>query len=392
MLQEYTNIRLNPLAKTEKTLVLCIDGDNDIGIKADIKTPVVGRQANLESATNLAVSDPEEADANAMFGAIKLFDELIKQYPNESFELATIAGSGNGGVEADRKMVKELTEVLTVYKANGVILVTDGFADEELVPIIQSRIPITSIHHVVVKHSERIEETYAVVFRYMKMLIEDPYYSKVSLGVPGILLLIFGFLTASNQLENAGMVMAIVMGLILMLKGFGWDQRLAELRPRLPPPERWINIASTFLGGIVFLVGVIQGIDYAWSIIPLPIQPFWDLSYWASNAADILGAFILHGADMISLGIGISILGDGASTFIQDREDVKAWGNVIGLIFLLWMRPIVVEAAKILRNPGTEITLFSPLIVYTLAGAVTTITAVVWIYRRTGRELFSRNK
>jgi putative membrane protein len=297
-----------------------------------------------------------------------------------------------GGVEADRKMVKELTDVLKTYKANGVILVTDGFADEELVPIIQSRIPITSIHHVVVKHSERIEETYAVIFRYIKMLIEDPYYSKVSLGVPGILLVIFGFLTASNQLENAGMVMAFVMGLILMLKGFGWDQRLAALRPRLPPPERWINIASTFLGGIVFLVGAIQGIDYAWSIIPLPIQPFWDLSYWASNAADLLGAFILHGADMISLGIGISILGDGASTYIQDREDVKAWGNVIGLIFLLWMRPIVIEAAKILRNPGTEITVFSPLIIYTVAGAVTTITAVVWIYRRTGRELFSRNK
>ncbi|TRO54993.1 DUF373 family protein [Candidatus Bathyarchaeota archaeon] len=392
MLQEYTNIRLNHLAKTEKTLVLCIDGDNDIGIKADITTPVIGRQLNLDSATRLAVSDPEEADANAMFGAVKLLDELVKQYPRESFEVATIAGSSSGGVEADRNMVKELTAVLREFKASGVILVTDGFADEELVPIIQSRIPITSIHHVVVKHSERIEETYAVIFRYMKMLIEDPYYSKVSLGVPGILLVIFGFLTASNQLENAGMVMAFVMGLILMLKGFGWDQRLAELRPRLPPPERWINIASTFLGGIVFLVGAIQGIDYAWSIIPLPIQPFWDLTYWASNAADLLGAFILHGADMISLGIGISILGDGASTYIQDREDVKAWGNVIGLIFLLWMRPIVIEAAKVLRNPGTEITVFSPLIVYTLAGAITTITAVVWIYRKTGRELFSRNK
>jgi putative membrane protein len=380
------------LPKTEKTLILCIDGDNDIGIKAKVVTPIVGRQTNLESATILAVSDPEEADANAMFGAIKLYDQLLGQYPDESFEVATIAGSSMGGVEADRKMVKELSEVLKAYKANGVILVTDGFSDEELVPIIQSRIPITSIHHVVVKHSERIEETYAVIFRYMKMLIEDPYYSKVSLGVPGILLLIFGFLTASNQLENAGMVMAFVMGLILMLKGFGWDQKLVALRPRLPPPERWINLASSLVGGVVLLVGVIQGIDYAWNIIPLPVMPFWNLSYWASNAADILGSFIIHGADMISLGIGISILGDGASTFIQDREDVKVWGNVIGLIFLLWMRPIVVEAAKIIRNPGTEITLFSPLIIYTIFGSITTIIVIVWIYRRTGRELFSRNK
>jgi putative membrane protein len=380
------------LVKTEKTLILCIDGDNDIGMKAKITTPVVGRQTNLESATSLAISDPEEADANAMFGAIKLYDQLAKQYTDESFEVATIAGSNVGGVEADRNMVKELSDVLKEFQATGVILVTDGFSDEELVPIIQSRIPITSIHHVVVKHSERIEETYAVIFRYMKMLIEDPYYSKVSLGVPGILLLIFGFLVASNQVENAGMVMAIVMGIILMLKGFGWDQRIAELRPRLPPPERWINIVSTGLGGIVFLVGVIQGVNYAWGIIPLPVMPIWDFTYWAANIADLLGAFIIHGADMISLGIGISILGDGVSTFIQDREDVKVWGNVIGLIFLLWMRPIVIEAAKVLRNPGAEITMFSPLIIYTILGAITTIIAVTWIYRRVGRELFSRNR
>ena len=67
------------MAKTEKTLVLCIDGDDDIGIKAKIDTPIIGRQANLDSATRLAVSDPEEADANAMFGEVKLIDELMKQ-------------------------------------------------------------------------------------------------------------------------------------------------------------------------------------------------------------------------------------------------------------------------------------------------------------------------
>lgn len=374
----------------EQTLILCIDGDDDVGIKAKIDTPIIGRQANLESATTLAISDPEEADANAMFGAIKLYNQLLEQYPDESFEIATIAGSGKGGVEADRKMVKELGTVFESYAATGVILVTDGFADEELVPIIQSRIPITSIHHVVVKHSERIEETYAVIFRYLKMLVEDPYYSRVSLGVPGILLVIFGFLTASNQLENAGMVMAFVMGLILLLRGFGWDQKLVELRPRLPPTDRWINIASTGLGGIVALVGFIKGVDYAWNIIPLPIQPFWVLSYWASNAADVLGAFIIHGADMITLGIGIAILGDGISTFVQDRDNTRVWTNVIGLIFLFWMRPIVIEASKIIRNPGTEITILSPLIIYTAAGAITTIIAVTWIYRRIGRELFSR--
>ena len=378
------------MAEPDRTLILCIDSDDDIGIKGSVKTPIIGREANIQAATKLALSDPEEADANAMFGAVKLYDKLMKDYPDEAFEIATIAGSGKGGVEADRAMVRELGRVQKQFVADGVIIVTDGFADEELVPIIQSRIPITSIHHIVVKHSERIEETYAVIFRYLKMLVEDPYYSKVSLGVPGILLVIFGFLMASNQLENGGMVVAFVMGIVLVLKGFGWDSKLAELEPRLPPPDRWINIITTGLGGIVFVIGIVRGLDSAWNIIPLPIAPFWDLTYWATNSADLIGAFISKGTDMVTLGLGIAIAGDGISTYVQNREDPKVWSNMIGILVLLWMRPISIEASHIIRNPGVTITVFSPLIIYTVLGVITLTLFVMWVYRRHGRELFTR--
>jgi putative membrane protein len=378
------------MAEPDRTLILCIDSDDDIGIKGSVKTPIIGREANIQAATKLALSDPEEADANAMFGAVKLYDKLQKDYPDEAFEIATIAGSGKGGVEADRAMVRELGRVQKQFVADGVIIVTDGFADEELVPIIQSRIPITSIHHVVVKHSERIEETYAIIFRYLKMLVEDPYYSKVSLGVPGILLVIFGFLMASNQLENGGMVVAFVLGIVLVLKGFGWDSKLAELEPRLPPPDRWINIITTGLGGIVFVIGIVRGLDYTWNIIPLPIAPFWDLTYWATNSADLIGAFISKGTDMVTLGLGIAITGDGISTYVQNKEDPKVWSNMIGILVLLWMRPISIEASQIIRNPGVTITVFSPLIIYTVLGVITLTLFVTWVYRRYGRELFTR--
>ena len=378
------------MAEPDRTLVLCIDGDDDIGIKGKVKTPLIGREANIQAAAKLALADPEEADANAMFGAVKLYDKLVKDYPDEAFEIATIAGSGKGGVVADRAMVRELSRVQKQFIADGVILVTDGFADEDLLPIVQSRIPITSVHHVVVKHSERIEETYAVIFRYLRMVVEDPYYSRVSLGVPGILLVIFGFLMASNQIENAGMVVAFVMGIVLVLKGFGWDSRLAELEPRLPPPDRWINLITTGLGGIVFIIGVIRGIDYAWSIIPLPIAPFWDLTYWATNSADLIGAFISKGTDMVTLGLGIAIAGDGISSYVQNREDPTVWSNVIGILLLLWMRPISLEASYIIRNPNVPITMFSPLIIYTVMGVVSLTLFVTWVYRRHGREWFKR--
>jgi len=376
------------MSATEKTLIICIDGDDDIGNKADVKTPVIGREENLKAATQLAVSDPEEADANAMFGAIKLHDRLRRDYPDESFEVATIAGSSSGGVEADRKTIRELNEVLKAYDASGVILVTDGFADDALIPIIQSRVPITSIHHVVVKHSERLEETWAVFFRYLRMLVEDPYYSRVSLGVPGVLLVIFGFLLASGQVENAGMVTAFVLGAVLFLKGFGLDERIAAIKPRLPPSNRLMTAIAGGIGVILGLLGFYQGITYAWKFLPEEVAPFWDLAYWAGRLPDLAGNFLIRGADLIVLGAAIALIGDGASHYLQ-KKNVKIWENVIGLIFLFWMRLIVLESAEILIDPEINITLFSPLIFYTVAGVATIILAVILLYRRYGREFFS---
>ena len=159
-----------PGGKGAKTLILCIDRDDDIGQKAHIETPILGREKNFRAASALAVADPEEADANAMFGAVRLYDQLSKRYPEEFYEVATIAGETIGGIEADRKIVSELESVLKSFKVDGVVLVTDGYSDEAVIHLIQSRVPITSIQHVVVKHSERIEETWAVLFRYLRML------------------------------------------------------------------------------------------------------------------------------------------------------------------------------------------------------------------------------
>ena len=373
------------MSAAEKTLIICIDGDDDIGNKTEVVTPVMGRDENLRAAALLAVSDPEEADANAMFGAVKLHDRLLREYPEESFEVATIAGASSGGVEADRKMIRELNEVLGAYDASGVILVTDGFADDSLIPIVQSRVPITSIHHVVVKHSERLEETWAVFFRYLRMLVEDPYYSRVSLGVPGVLLVIFGFLLASGQVENAGMVTAIVLGIVLFLKGFGLDERIAAIRPRLPPSNRFMTVISGGIGVILGLLGFYQGVTYAWKFLPEEVAPFWDLGFWASALPNLAGNFIIRGADLIALGAAIALIGDGASHYIQKRN-VKMWENVIGLIFLFWLRLIVLESAEILIDPEITLTLFSPLIFYTVAGVASIIVAVIIIYRRFGRE------
>jgi len=363
----------------ERTLILCIDVDDDIGKKAGVKTPILSRNKNLEAASALALADPEEADANAMFGAVRIYDSLLEKYPNEIYEIVTISGSASGGIEADRNVVRKLESVLKSFKATGVILVTDGYADEAVIPLIQSRVPITSIQHVVVKHSERLEETWAVIFRYLKQLVEDPYYSRVSLGVPGVMLIIVGILQIFNQLQNAGMILTIVMGLVLLIKGFGWEDKLNIVRLRLPTPDRQLTAASGSFGIILSLVGAIRGISNAWKYLPNPTPLWWeDFAWWIQQSPNLLGHFMLSAIDLIILGAMVSLTGGVAAHYI--RKDPKIWQNVIGIIVTFWIRFIALESAKFLIEPDKTLTLFSPLVFFTLAGVVTTITSVFIIY------------
>src|SRR4030043_2441791 len=93
----------------KRILILCVDRDADIETKAGVKTPIMGRTANIDAAVSLALHDPEEPDANAMFEAIRVNDRLQKEkQPNETFEVATISGTELGGVSAARKLVAKL--------------------------------------------------------------------------------------------------------------------------------------------------------------------------------------------------------------------------------------------------------------------------------------------
>src|SRR4030066_760292 len=110
----------------KRILILCVDRDGDLEAKAGIKTPLMGRTANIDAAVSLALNDPEEPDANAMFEAIRLNDRLQNdKKPDETFEVATISGSELGGVGADRKLVAELNTVIDTFNATEVVLVTD---------------------------------------------------------------------------------------------------------------------------------------------------------------------------------------------------------------------------------------------------------------------------
>ena len=165
----------------EKYLVLCVDRDDDLGTKAKVSTPVVGRDAAISAATKLALADPEEADANAIFAAVRKYDDLTRG--NTTCEVAVVCGDIDRGFEADRRVGRQVAGVLEGSSYTGVVLVTDGADDEQVIPIIQSLKPIVSVQRIAVKHSQSVDlealprARHGVTFRNITLL---PFLARVA--------------------------------------------------------------------------------------------------------------------------------------------------------------------------------------------------------------------
>jgi putative membrane protein len=366
-------------AKAERILILCVDRDNDLGMKAGLNTPILGRKDNVNAAAGLALRDPEEADANAIFEAVRIYDNLKKGAKGrEEHEVATIAGSDLGGVEADRQLVAELTEVLKVFPATDVILVTDGYTDEMVLPLVESRVPVTSVRRIVMKHSKSIEETAALFSRYMKVLVDNPRYSRILLGLPGALLIVIGVLWfLGYPLSYAGIALALVVGGFLFIRGFRLDKAVFNLIRwvgEYSPPPFIVQIAgfSAVAGILLILVGgylggtavaeATVGVD-AFTIVPR-----------------LIGEFLFRSTYLIAIGLCVILSGRAIRWF--GERDLRLWRTIVIIVVVAWSSVMFVQASPILIDPTSE---YLPLLYAIIGGIpviVSTILTVLVLRRR----------
>ncbi|MEM2463534.1 MAG: DUF373 family protein [Candidatus Bathyarchaeia archaeon] len=371
----------------KRILILCVDRDGDIGAKTEIKTPLIGREGNLNAAVALALKDPEEPDANAMFEAIRLYDRLTSESePEEVFEVATISGSELGGVGADRKIVAELSDVLKVFPADEVILVTDGYSDEAVLPLIESRVPVSSVRRIVVKHSESIEETAALFTRYFKMIVENPRYSRIALGLPGILFLILGVLAIFGLVHYYLMAFIIVLGAYMFVKGFGVDRAAKRvytwMKEYSPPPlPVQISAFSAIAGLLCVGIGVYLGLNAV-------NEQNLDWSNWLS-ILQAVGAFIKDSKDLVVIGVCLALTGRAIRWYFE--RDVRLLRNAALIVLIGWSRQILEAVSVILNNPkaGYETLIFS--IVIGILISVASI-LVILVIHRSARDFFKKTE
>ena len=340
----------------KRILILCVDRDGDLEVKGGVKTPLLGRTANLDGAVSLALKDPEEPDANAMFEAVRLHDRLQNEkQPEEMFEVATISGSELGGVAADRKLVAELNNLLDSFNANEVILVSDGYSDEAVLPLIESRVPVSSVRRIVIKHSESIEETAAVFTKYIKLLVNNPRYARIALGLPGLLVLIFGILWAINNFVYPGAIyyygiaFVVVLGGFLLIKGFGVDKSVKDLykwvKEYSPPPlPMQISNYTIFAGILCVAISIYLGVANVNNVAPFPTN----FSGWLALTPRIISFFIKGVEDLLVVGIIIVLLGRSIRLYFE--RDSRLLRNVGLIVIVAWFRWILDATAALIVN------------------------------------------
>jgi putative membrane protein len=239
-----------------KLLVICIDRDDDLGRKTGISTPVVGRNACIEAAQRLALEDPEDADSNSIFFAVKTYEDLVSK--GYKAQVITVTGVENRGVQADEKVASEIKSVLKKFSANGAVIVSDGEDDEMVIPVIQNVIPVISVQRVVMQVSRTIEHSYAVFGKFLKLVMYNPKYSKFFLGVPGILLLIGGIGAVTGYNVEIFAVLITILGGAFLIRAFDIDKAWTNWAK--PTPEGFTRMFTLITGLILIAASVPAGI------------------------------------------------------------------------------------------------------------------------------------
>jgi len=351
----------------KRVLVVCIDRDDDLGKNGGVETPVFGRDQCINAGTRLAIEDPEDADSNAIFGAVKIYEELVtKGYETE---VAVITGTYNRGIEADEKISSELIQVLSKFKAEGVVIVSDGEDDETVIPLIQAMVPVISIQRIIIRHSRSVEYSYAVFGKYVKMLVYDPRYSKFFLGVPGALLISSGFATIFGFTREALAIVLSVLGVAFVMRAFDIDKSISSLNRTTP--STFIRIFSTFAGIMIILVGISNGIS---SIPGEAIANGASISEIITTRA-VVGGFVNGAITLIWIGLGTIFGGILLSNWF--KGSIRIFSDIIRLVILGTIYIPAIQFTSVLTEKTNPFNLISSLLI----GLAVTLVATTFLFQ-----------
>jgi putative membrane protein len=351
-----------------KLLVICIDRDDDLGRKTGIPTPVVGRDACIEAAQRLALEDPEDADSNSIFYAVKTYEDLVSKGYNA--QVITVTGVENRGVQADEKVASQIKSVLKKFSANGAVIVSDGEDDEMVIPVIQNVIPVISVQRVVMQVSRTIEHSYAVFGKFLKLVMYNPKYSKFFLGVPGILLLIGGIGAVTGYNAEIFAVLVTILGGAFLIRAFDIDKVWANWAK--PTPEGFIRMFTLITGLILIAASIPAG------IATVSTENISSDVGFVNIITDnvVIGEFVSGMIPFLWIGLGTIFIGILFSNWLNRK--LRHITDILRIVVLVALYPTVYQFTNILMYEESSFSLILPLVV----GFVITFASATLLIRR----------
>ena len=375
----YSKLKKDIEASVATTLlVICVDRDNDVGKKGGISTPVVGRNACIEAAQRLALEDPEDADSNAIFSAIKTYEDLVSS--GYKAQVITVAGVESRSVQGDEKIASEIKLVLKKFPADGAVIVSDGEDDEMVIPIIQNVIPIVSVQRVVMKVSRTIEHSYALFGKFLKMVVYDPRYSKFFLGVPGILLLIGGIGVLTGYTAEIFAVLVGILGGAFLIRAFDIDKAWSNWAK--PTPEGFIRL-FTLITGLILIAGSIPAGITNVGAENLPA----DLGI-INIITDkiVIGQFVSGMVPFLWIGVGTIFVGILFNNWLNRK--LRHISDILRVIVLVSLYPTIYQFTNILIYEESSFSLLLPLVIgFGVTAASATLLIRRYRKKKDGKQL-----
>ncbi len=361
--------------KHRKLVVLCVDRDADIWV-VNRNTPIIGFDNVLKLAVDFAIIRPEDSDANAIFAALNIVQRLRKE--GYDVEVAVVAGDPVDDLKASLRIKQEILKVKEYTKADVAIMVSDGKDDEVIVPVVHSILPIESIKRVVVEQARGVEETYILIGRYLRKIFEEPRFSKIFLGVPGVIIFLSSILTAFGLLDKVTLVALGIIGLTMIFRGFSLDKKFEEW---------WESSPVIFASAVISLLSITLGIVYT----SISLESYEGIRA-VGRAVYVMTPFIIFSV--------VSLLGGKAIVKII-RRDIRIWHEAVGFVFIVFLYQIlnivsgiIMEAATYPETDVIRILLKSNLFIWLgLAIGVTgLLTGIFTLMERSVREDLLRKR
>jgi putative membrane protein len=293
-----------------KLLILCVDRDDDLGAKAGVTTPVIGREDCLKAAMELGLKDPEESDTNSILSGISIYDDYVKS--GVDCEVAVICGNRDVGIKSDQALAAQLDTVLTKLEPASAILVSDGAEDEFIYPILSSRIHIDAIKRVIVKQSRNIESLYYMIARSIQ---DEKVRRKFVLPVALALIVFSSFFILTqvvNRIYEQGIpdiswaMVFLTIGIYIIIKAYNLDE----------PIRAMSTDAKTAISTIPFVmlagVTVVAGILAAWNAIQAITDPREQI-------------LVLSGILLWACVFAVILLGMGRALQVYSKEGEFPW-------------------------------------------------------------------